>query len=344
MERRIISYTVVAMAVVGVLSLLLVSIPAAQNETPAEMPEERPTPRLANGRPDFSGFYGGKYGDETGGALGSIGTRFEDGSFHFDYGGTNVGASLPALQQEPNQPPYNPEYMAKVKEIADKMYGGNSLEDPALVCKPHGVPRAEFRHSLLIHTPDALAILYEARPGPYWRVIYTDGRPHPEEPDTSYFGHSIGHWEGDTLVVDTVALNDETWLAGEQEGTVKFTTIHSDQMHVIERIGRKGDMLTYEVTVEDPVMFTRPWVKEPRTMRVNRTGDYIQPQMCVDITSEHMIRPTPEDPDLKCGWCASESFYGLDSDLPTALDRQEHYEKLKEQGYKGVIRPSTPEE
>ena len=225
--------------------------------------------------------------------------------------------------------------MAKVTAIADAMYGGNSLEDPQLFCKPDGVVRAGIR-GLLVHSPEMLAILYEARPGPYWRVIYTDGRSHPEEPDTSYFGHSIGHWEGDTLVVDTVALNDETWLGGNQGGGVKYTSIHSDQLRVIERIMRKGDALTFQVTVEDPVMFSRPWVIEPRTVRVNRTGDYIQPQMCVDVTSEHMIRPTPEDPDLKCGWCVSQSEYGLDNDLPTALDRQEHYQKLKDQGYEGV--------
>ncbi len=134
---------------------------------------------------------------------------------------------------------------------------------------------------MLVHTPEMLAILYEASPGPYWRIIYTDGRSHPEDPDTSYYGHSIGQWEGDTLVVDTVALNDETWLGGRQSGNIKFTTIHSDRMHVIERITRKGDRITHEVTVEDPVMFTRPWVMEPRTMRVNRTGDYNQPQVCV---------------------------------------------------------------
>ena len=358
MKSRLASSGVAAAALVGVLCLLLVSMPAAQQGGATDVIIGRevvrpsvkydttsPTPRLPNGHPDFSGFYGGKFGDETGGALGSTIAKAPDGSIYFQYSGANTGASLPALSQAANQPPYNPEYMAKVEEIADRMYGGNSLEDPALVCKPHGVPRAGFRNSLLVHSPEMLAILYEASPGPYWRVIYTDGRPHPEEPDTSYFGHSIGHWEGDTLVVDTVALNDETWLGASQSGGIKLTSIHSDRMHVIERISRKGDTLNHEVSVEDPVMFTRPWVLKPRKSRVNRTGDYIQPQMCMDVTSEHMIRPTPEDPDLKCGWCVSQSLYGLESDLPTVLDRQEHYQKLKDQGYAGVSRPGdAPEE
>jgi hypothetical protein len=344
MKVRFVSYGVVVVALAGVLSLLLVSMPAAQqdavrtfsaDEWVTAADTDRPTPLLANGRPDFSGFYGGKYGTETGGPLSSTTAKAPDGSIYFQYAGANVGASLPALSQADNQPPYNPEYMAKVQAIADAMYGGNSLDDPALVCKPHGVVRAGIR-GLLVHSPEMLAILYEASPGPYWRVIYTDGRAHPEEPDTSYFGHSIGRWEGDTLVVDTVALNDETWLGGRQDGAIKLTSIHSDQMHLIERISRKGDMLTHQITVEDPIMFSRPWVMESRTLQANRTGDYIQPQMCVDVTSAHMIRPTPEDPDLKCGWCVSQSEYGLDSDLPTAIDRQDHYQKLKEQGYAGV--------
>ena len=96
--------------------------------------------------------------------------------------------------------------------------------------------------------------------GESFRVIYTDGRPHPKDPDTSYLGHSIAHWEGDTLVVDVTALNDETWLGGGQghtepglvrgEGnhqiTEKLALIHSDQEHVVERYTRRGNMLFYK--------------------------------------------------------------------------------------------------
>ena len=62
--------------------------------------------------------------------------------------------------------------------------------------------------------PAGIAVMYENSPGPVYRVIYTDGRQHPKDLDTSYMGNSIGHWEGDTLVIDTVGLNDETWLGG----------------------------------------------------------------------------------------------------------------------------------
>jgi hypothetical protein len=335
MKSRLFSLSVVAVALVAVLALLLVSMPVAQQRAESDA---KPTPRLSNGKPDFSGFYGGRHGDETRGALGSVLSKTDDGSIFFDYGSAD-GASFAALKESDNQPVYKPEYAAKVNALADTMYGGNSPDDPQMDCKPNGVPRAGVG-GLLVHTPEALAILYEASPGPYWRVVYTDGGKHPERFDSSFFGHSIGHWEGDTLVVDTVGLNDETWLAGSQDGSVKHTTLHSDQMHVIERITRTGDTLRVEMTVEDPVMFAKPWIPGPRTLRVNRSGDFIQPQMCSHMSvdgrnrKEHILRRNqdPNDPDLKCGWCVSDGVYGGDSDLPTAISRQDEYKKLMEAG------------
>jgi hypothetical protein len=328
MKTRALDYCFLVVAVVGLLSLFLPA-PIAQNAAPAA--KAVPTPRLADGHPDFSGFYGGRHGDETRGALSSTLDRAEGGSIYFDYGGANDGASYPALRENPNQPAYKPEYMAKVNALADSMYGGNSNLDPQLDCKPNGVPRAGMG-DYIVHTPAAVAILYEENPGPYWRLIYTDGRQHPKDLDTSYFGHSIGHWEGDTLVVDTVALNDETWLAQAQDGSVKHSTLHSDKLHVVERISRSGDTLTYAVTVEDPIMFTKPWVLAPRTRTINRSGDYIQPQMCVGLSKGHLVSPSPADPGLKCGWCVSESLYGGDSNLPTASNRQDEFKKLQDAG------------
>src|SRR5207237_306097 len=81
----------------------------------------------------------------------------------------------------------------------------------------------------------------------------------------------IGHWEGDTLVVDVVGLTDETWLGGGgATGRAMYTSIHSDQEHVIERWSRVGDVLSYEATVEDPVALEKPWVVTPR--RVKHAG------------------------------------------------------------------------
>ena len=279
MKTRVISYSIVAAAVFVVLSLLLVSIPAAQNAAPARTVA---TPRLPDGRSNFSGYYAPdrSAGDPVEEVPGRhILNRLPDGSVFFDYAGANQAQlHVPRETDYTNAAPYKPEYLAKVKEIAATAYGGTTALDPVMDCKPNGVPRAGIS-GLILHTPEALGILYEASPGPYYRIIYTDGRKHPDNFDSSYFGHSLGHWEGDTLVVDTIGLNDETWLGGGQ-GTANLSTIHSDQLHVIERFSRSGDTLTVQTTAEDPVMFTKPWVMETRTARINRTGDYMQPQMC----------------------------------------------------------------
>jgi hypothetical protein len=322
-------------AILGVVSLLLVSAPSAQNRT---NPADRPTPRMSNGRPDLSGFYNnterfrGEFGDEEDGQ--HVISRTSEGSIFFDYGGANVGPGLVAESEGTNQPPYKPEYMAKVEEIIKTMYGGNTELDPQHDCKPNGIPRTSLGIMHIVQTPEVLAVMYEAAPGPVFRLIYTDGRKHPEDLDTSFFGHSIGHWEGDTLIVDTVGLNDETWLGGSQTGSAKHTSIHSDQEHVVERWSRKGDTITWEATVEDPVMFTRPWVLEPRRASIAAADDYIQPQMCHSNDKGHFILPSAEDPGLRCGWCTSERTYGLDSDKPTSPVLAEQ-EENRRQGIRG---------
>src|SRR5690606_9811033 len=88
-----------------------------------------------------------------------------------------------------------------------------------------------------------------------WREIYMDGRPHPppELLNPSYFGHSIGHWEGDTLVIDTIGFNERFWI--HREGYP-----HTEALHLVERISRPDvDTLRYEITIDDPRTYTRPW-------------------------------------------------------------------------------------
>jgi hypothetical protein len=90
--------------------------------------------------------------------------------------------------------------------------------------------------------------------GPHtFRVVYMDGRTHPQNPVPSYYGHSIGWWEGDTLVVDTIGFNEKFWL--DRRGLP-----HTDQMHTVERFTRTGlSGMKYEVTVDDPGAYTAPW-------------------------------------------------------------------------------------
>ena len=136
-------------------------------------------------------------------------------------------------------------------EAAFKNHRGE--DDPTARCLPPGVPRALGAPFPIEILQDAasVTILYE-----YMHLIRrvpTDGRGHAEDPDATFMGDSIGRWEGDTLVVDTVAFNDRTWLdtVGHQ---------HSDALHVVERYRRTGaDAMAYEVTIDDPRTYTHAW-------------------------------------------------------------------------------------
>jgi len=342
MKLRLTSYGLSALAIAAVLCLSMVPSANAQfggNPARVAAAQAKPTPRMADGHPDLSGFYGvgvagvNNYGQApTGSAAASGIVKTQDGSIFFDYAGAEGGGGHPDdggnVKQSANQPPYKPEYMAKAQAIAKTVYGTITHLDPWLECKPAGVPRAGVGGMIqIVANPKSIAILYENNPGPQYRLIYTDGRQHPADFDTSYMGHSIGHWDGDTLVVDTVGLNDETWYT-QTGGANKLTSIHSDQEHVIERITRKGDDLTYESTVEDPVMLTRPWVRPVQHTEIGPSDDYIQPQMCNTNDKAHIIEESPTD-HFACNFCQkdADTTYGegaSDRDKAAAAQRKQN--------------------
>jgi hypothetical protein len=313
-------------AVAGAALIFLVSRPvASQNGAPAATPADskavcdgcsvdgKTTPRMPDGHPDLNGFWNG----QVNGGIHSLTEKAPDGSILFDFGGGNAAATddkpKPAAPRGPSiaddNPSYKPEYDAKVKAIVAKQYGDSTPDDPQYDCKPLGVPRAMFRGGLygafqIVQTPQVIAMLFESSQGMNYRLIYTDGRPHPADLDTSYYGDSIGHWDGDTLVVDVVGLNDETWLGGGQQAP-KYALIHSDKEHVIERYTRNGNVLTYEATVDDPVMFTKPWVLMPRRIVHAPASDQLLEQFCEPHDKSHIVAPTAADPYL-CNYCVPD--------------------------------------
>ena len=257
-----------------------------------------PTPRAADGHPDLSGFWDNPFGASF--------NKAADGSVSFRLGGNRVRRNWP----EPSEPSYKPEYLAKVRAIVQGQNGESTPEDPQYDCKPMGVPRASAVPLQIVQTPQLIVILYESNfIGQSYRVIYTDGRSHPADLDSSFLGDSIGHWEGDTLVVDVTGLNDETWLGGAQGHTEaggpgesghqiieKFALIHSDQEHVVERYTRHGNMLVYEATVEDPVMFTKPWVLTPRHFLLNGSNSRLYESFCEAKDKSHIVKPADSVP------------------------------------------------
>jgi hypothetical protein len=130
------------------------------------------------------------------------------------------------------------------------------LYPPLVRCKPAGGPGFFNAPGFeIVDVPDERRVYLLNIAGPHsWRVIYTDGRPHPTGAalKPSFFGHSVGRWEGDTLVIDTVGFNEKQWLAGSYPTT--------DRLHLVERISRPNlKTLIYEATLDDPGAYTAPW-------------------------------------------------------------------------------------
>jgi hypothetical protein len=126
--------------------------------------------------------------------------------------------------------------------------------DPQGFCLPPGGPRAMGTPypAEIIQDRDRIIIIFEGG-GHVWREIHMDGRPHPEDLNPTYFGHAIGHWEGDTLVVDTVGFNEKTWI--DFGGRM-----HTEQLHTIERFSRPfKEVLHYEAVIDDPGAYSEPW-------------------------------------------------------------------------------------
>jgi hypothetical protein len=278
------------------------------------------TPRTPDGHPDLNGYWNGAApnpnaparGNAGGGAgAGRVMNRYPDGSIVFDFSteyneDNGVGRLCQDDScQDKNQPPYNAEWMQKVRKIAATEFGGTTPLDPVHDCRPLGVPRAGVNGIHMVQTPQVIAILYEAAPYSTFRLIYTDGREHPKDLESSFWGHSIGHWEGDTLVADVVGLSDETWLGGGGAvGRSMYTSVHSEKEHVIERWTRNGDAMTYEATVEDPVALAKPWVITPRRVRHAGREEELVESICTANFKEHFVAPRPDDPDIrkKCGY------------------------------------------
>ena len=158
-----------------------------------------------------------------------------------------------------------PAYAAKLKEYQDATARGEIEDGPAANCVPNGMPSIMTQPYPIeiLFTPGKVTILIEAYA--QWRQIFTDGREHPEDPDLTFNGHSIGHWEGETLVVDTVGFTTDTSLGG---GGMR----HSDKMHIVERFRLAvPDRLEIETTITDSEALTKPFT---RTAAFGRHRDW----------------------------------------------------------------------
>jgi hypothetical protein len=202
-----------------------------------------PAPRTADGKPDFTGVW---------------------------FAQRTVDAGKPELL---------PWAEALLRERA----ANNGKDAPGARCLPRGITNAGalFPYKL-VQTPTLLVMLFEDDI-PSHRQVFLDGRAHPQDPNPMWMGHSIGHWEGETLVIDTVGFDDRSWLdsAGHP---------HTEMMHVIERF-RRPDFghLEIEITIDDPGAYAKPW-KITRASELD-AGDDIGEYVCTENEKdvEHMV-------------------------------------------------------
>jgi hypothetical protein len=177
-----------------------------------------PAPRNADGTPDLSGLWG------------------PDKNFMYDISSAlRPGETLPIQEWA-------------LKATKEHM----SADDPNVRCRPSGIPRMTPYPWKIVQTPKLIVFLFEGGPHGY-RQIFLDGRTHPKDLDPTYYGDSIGKWEGDTLVVDTVGFNDIFWFDGAGHP-------HTEKLHITERIHRPDlGHLSLDVTIDDPGAYTKPF-------------------------------------------------------------------------------------
>ncbi len=235
-------------------------------------------PRTADGKPDLNGIWQ---------ALNTANWDIQD---HAARPGpvALLGAafSIPAGRGvvEGNEIPYLPEAAAKKKENAAKWL----TSDPEVKCYLPGVPRATYMPYpfQIFQSRESILIAYEFAGAA--RTITMDGKQ--KSPSDTWMGWSIGHWEGDTLVVDVTSFNDQTWF--DRAGN-----FHSDALHVVERYTPiSPDALDYEVTIEDPKVFSRPWkMRMPLYRRLEKDAQVLE-YMCVEFTEELLYGPLRKQP------------------------------------------------
>jgi hypothetical protein len=182
-----------------------------------------PARRTADGKPDLSGFW-----------------LTSDVARHLQ----NL-----AMDMKPEEIPLQPWAAELYKERIDN----NGKDHPGVRCLPSGIPEKLSipDGTKLVQLPDLIIFLHESRT--IYRQVYLDGRKQPKDPQPSWMGYSIGRWDGDTLVVDTIGQNGKTWL--DMRGLPA-----TDALHVIERYTRpKIGRLEIDVTIDDPKAYTKPW-------------------------------------------------------------------------------------
>jgi hypothetical protein len=231
------------------------------------------TPRMPNGKPDFNGTW------ENGAGIEFLKPQtLADGSVCISNCPPKPGAAPagPRVVVAPDVPKYKPEFQAKVADLSKRQ----QKMDPVLRCKPPGVPRIGPPDKI-VQTSREIVFLYEDVSGPFFRIVPLDGKTHRGDDSESWLGDAVGHWEGDTLVVETGNFNDESWLTDNG-------AFHTSKLKVTERLSRNGGSMEWSAVVQDPDVLAEPWKLRPRRMTLTDV-EMDEPAPCFDQDLSHMV-------------------------------------------------------
>jgi hypothetical protein len=277
-RHRSFSRSILAAAIVSCLGL-----GAAQAQAPAAEGAAKPTPRTPDGRPDLNGTWDNGSGIDfvrpQKSADGSICVSGCPAPANAAPAGPRPAA---APRPGPDRPKYKPEFVAKVQDLEKRQ-----IEmDPVLRCHSPGLPRIGPPDKI-VQTSKEMAFIYDDVSGAFWRIIPLTAKQHRKDADESYLGDAIGRWEGDTLVIETVNFNEDTWLTDDG-------AFHTKDLKVTERLTRNGDMMEWQAIAEDPKVLAEPWKLRPRGMRLANV-ELQEPAPCIDQDLKHVVDGTHHD-------------------------------------------------
>lgn len=295
--RRLSSLVTVAVvaAAIAVVATLTVVRTSGQAQA-ARAGDGRPPARIA-GKPNFSGIWQANNGAQW--DLEAHGVRVaaitQRGVYPYEYARVpaapvlalgaagGIPASLGVVQGD-GHIPYKPEALKIKQENADHWVD----RDPELKCYLPGIPRAMYMPYPFEITQSTNKVHMAFEFTNTARTIHLDKVEKP--PSDTWMGHSVGHWDGDTLVVDVTDFNDKTWF--DRSGDY-----HSDALHVVERFSLKTpDVIWYEATITDPNVFTKPWTIAMPLYRRMEPNAQLTEYQCIDMVDEFLfgnLRKTP---------------------------------------------------
>ena len=230
-------------------------------------------PRMPDGHPDLSGTW------DNGSGIDFVQPQKRGDSVCVVGCGPQGAAALAAANAPAPRsahPSYKPEFQEKVADLSARQV----QTDPVLRCFSPGVPRIGPPDKI-VQRANEILFLYDDVSGNFFRIVPTDGRAHRKDVTDAYLGDAVGHWEGDTLVVETIGFNDETWLTDDG-------AFHTKDLRVVEKLKRTADALEWTATAYDPKVLTEPWSPTPRTAHLT-DQEVAEAAPCIDRDLDHIV-------------------------------------------------------